>query len=173
MATKFSFGANGEVKKDENYILTDEDITALESSNDELDDTEHEEYVADQESSMEPKLLKLWLQEKSKGMSIHDFLAVHGGTSKASRPKAPSKPKGHSRQPSKVTQAKRRMGRQETLISCRDKEAIKRTYVIEIENLKRLEEIKVYLYQDQVIQFSEIVNDAIEHYFNCLKADNK
>lgn len=118
---------------------------------------------------MEPQRLRLWLQAKSQGVSIDEFLGNSKGARKKATAPRSDRPKGHSRQPSKSTLAKRRMGRQETLVNCRDKEAIRRTYIIEIENIKKLEEIKVFHYSDEIIQFSEIINDAIEHYYECLK----
>jgi len=71
----------------------------------------------------------------------------------------------HSRASSKINRIKKKMGRQELLLNSSGKESLRRTYLIE------LEEIKVFLYSDEVIQYSEIINEAIKHYYQCMKLD--
>ncbi len=77
----------------------------------------------------------------------------------------------HSRASSKINGIKKKMGRQETLLNSNGKESLRRTYLIEVENIKRLEEIKVFLYSDEVVQYNELINEAIKHYYKCMKLD--
>lgn len=51
----------------------------------------------------------------------------------------------HGRVSSKINKVKKKMGRQEILLNSSGKESLRRTYLIEAENIKRLEEIKVFL----------------------------
>lgn len=44
------------------------------------------------------------------------------------------------------------MGRQSTINNARNNESLRRTYIIETDNIKKLEEIKVFHYRDEIIK---------------------
>ncbi|WP_346905851.1 hypothetical protein [Clostridium sp.] len=77
----------------------------------------------------------------------------------------------HSRASSKINKIKKEVGKQELHLNSSGKASLRRTYLIEVDNIKKLEEIKVFLYSDEVIQYSEIINEAIKYYYNCMKVE--
>jgi len=123
----------------------------------------HEEDIEDPYSYMDIEDIKN-LEAKKKKVS-NKSKAIKGDSSQDKSYGLTS----HSRASSKI---KKKMGRQETLLNSSGKESLRRTYLIEVENIKRLEEIKVFLYSDEVVQYSEIINESIRHYYQCMKLDN-
>lgn len=83
--------------------------------------------------------------------------------------KKPSKKQFKNR--SEIDQASdlQKLYRQRIKKDVRNKDCVNRTYLIELDNIKRLEEIKLKLHKNKFVQLSEIINDAIECYYNSLK----
>lgn len=80
-------------------------------------------------------------------------------SSESINPQVNSTPKPAKPEPRSINQA--------TMVD----ELLKRTYMLKKSNIKRLQEIKVFLFND-LTGYSEIINAAIEHYYECLKVEN-
>jgi len=154
---KLIFSNDGTIKTIDNYVLSKEEEDAS------RDVLKHEEDIEDPYSYMDIEDIKN-LEAKKKKVS-NKSKAIKGDSSQDKSYGLTS----HSRASSKI---KKKMGRQETLLNSSGKESLRRTYLIEVENIKRLEEIKVFLYSDEVVQYSEIINESIRHYYQCMKLDN-
>lgn len=69
----------------------------------------------------------------------------------------------------KPKKSNKKIGRQMVHESPRGNDALRRTYIMEIENLKKLDEIKLIYHENPLIQYSEIVNEAIDFYYSQFK----
>jgi len=156
---KLIFSNDGTIKTIDNYMLSKEEEEA--SRNVER----YDEEVEDPYTYMDIEDIKN-LEAKKKKLNNTSLISKK----KSSIDKSYGLP-SHSRVSSKINKVRNKMGRQATYLNFNGKESLKRTYLIEIENIKRLEEIKVFLYSDEVIQYSEIINEAIKHYYNCMKVE--
>jgi len=156
---KLIFSNDGTIKTIDNYVLSKEEEDAS------RDVLKHEEDIEDPYSYMDIEDIKN-LEAKKKKVS-NKSKAIKGDSSQDKSYGLTS----HSRASSKIKKIKKKMGRQETLLNSSGKESLRRTYLIEVENIKRLEEIKVFLYSDEVVQYSEIINESIRHYYQCMKLD--
>lgn len=102
--------------------------------------------------------LMAWAKARYQGMSFDEF--------KESLLDNKSKEKNNQ------SEEHRKVGRQEVLSNSRGKEAVRRTYIMEVENLQKMEEIKVFLYRNQYIQLSQVINDAVKFYYDYLIKTN-
>ncbi|HBL06542.1 MAG TPA: hypothetical protein DDZ33_06360 [Clostridium sp.] len=157
---KLIFSNDGTIKTIDNYVLSKEEEDAS------RDVVKHEEDIEDPYTYMDIEDIKN-LEAKKKKVS-NKSKAIKENSSQDKSYGLTS----HSRASSKINGIKKKMGRQETLLNSSGKESLRRTYLIEVENIKRLEEIKVFLYSDEVVQYSEIINESIRHYYQCMKLDN-
>ena len=66
----------------------------------------------------------------------------------------------------------RKTGHQAPHINKQGTETIPRTYLIEVGCLKKLEKIKLLHLDNEYVQYSEIINDAIDCYFEILCRKN-
>jgi len=156
---KLIFSNDGTIKTIDNYVLSKEEEDAS------RDVLKHEEDIEDPYTYMDIEDIKN-LEAKKKKVS-NKSKAIKENSSQDKSYGLTS----HSRASSKINRIKKKMGRQETLLNSSGKESLRRTYLIEVENIKRLEEIKVFLYSDEVIQYNELINEAIKHYYQCMKLD--
>lgn len=156
---KLIFSNDGTIKTIDNYVLSNEEEEA--SKNIE----KYDEDVEDPYTYMDIEDIKNLEAKKNKGNNIPRVIKEKNSQDNSYGLKS------HSRTFSKINEVKKKMGKQATYFNLNGKESLKRTYLIEIENIKRLEEIKVFLYSDGVIQYSEIINEAIKHYYNCMKVE--
>jgi len=154
---KLIFSNDGTIKTIDNYVLSKEEAS--------MNVEKYDEDVEDQYAYMDIEDIKNLEDKKEKVKDMYMDIK-----------KKPSLDDSygvtnHSRASSKINKIKKKMGRQETLLNSSGKESLRRTYLIEVENIKRLEEIKVFLYSDEVVQYSEIINESIRHYYQCMKLD--
>ncbi len=156
---KLIFSNDGTIKTIDNYVLSKEEEDAS------RDVVKHEEDIEDPYTYMDIEDIKN-LEAKKKKVS-NKSKAIKENSSQDKSYGLTS----HSRASSKINRIKKKMGRQETLLNSSGKESLRRTYLIEVENIKRLEEIKVFLYSDEVVQYNELINKAINHYYQCMKLD--
>jgi len=156
---KLIFSNDGTIKTIDNYVLSKEEEDAS------RDVVKHEEDIEDPYTYMDIEDIKN-LEAKKKKVN-NKSRAIKENSSQDKSYGLTS----HSRASSKINRIKKKMGRQETLLNSSGKESLRRTYLIEVENIKRLEEIKVFLYSDEVIQYNELINEAIKHYYQCMKLD--
>ncbi len=156
---KLIFSNDGTIKTIDNYVLSNEEEEASRNIEKYDEDVEDPYTYVDIEDikNLEAKKKKV----KDMSMDIKEKPSLDNSYGLTS----------HSGTSSKINKVKKKMGRQVTYFNLNGKESLKRTYLIEIENIKRLEEIKVFLYSDGVIQYSEIINEAIKHYYNCMKVE--
>jgi len=158
---KLIFSNDGTIKTIDNYVLSKEEEEAS------RDVVKHEEDIEDPYTYMDIEDIKTIeakkkkVSNKSKARKENSFQDKSYGLT------------SHSRASSKINRIKKKMGRQETLLNSSGKESLRRTYLIEVENIKKLEEIKVFLYSDEVVQYNELINEAIRHYYQCLKLDRE
>ncbi|HAR85079.1 MAG TPA: hypothetical protein DCR69_05060 [Clostridium sp.] len=156
---KLIFSNDGTIKTIDNYVLSKEEEDAS------RDVVKHEEDIEDPYTYMDIEDIKN-LEAKKKKVSNKSKAIKENSSQDKSYGLT-----NHSRASSKINRIKKKMGRQELLLNSSGKESLRRTYLIEVENIKRLEEIKVFLYSDEVIQYSEIINEAIKHYYQCMKIE--
>ncbi|WP_346921059.1 hypothetical protein [Clostridium sp. UBA7339] len=156
---KLIFSNEGTIKTIDNYVLSKEEEDAS------RDVLKHEEDIEDPYTYMDIEDIKN-LEAKKKKVSNKSKAIKENSSQDKSYGLT-----NHSRASSKINRIKKKMGRQETLLNSSGKESLRRTYLIEVENIKRLEEIKVFLYSDEVVQYNELVNEAAKHYYECMKID--
>jgi hypothetical protein len=159
VSQKLVFNNDGTTKTIDSYILSNEEEEA--SRNVE----KYDEDVEDPYTYMDIDDIKK-IEAKKKKINNTSLISKK----KSSIDKSYGLP-SHSRVYSKINKVKKKMGRQEILLNSSGKESLRRTYLIEVENIKRLEEIKVFLYSDEAIQYSEVINEAIKHYYQCMKIE--
>jgi uncharacterized protein with ACT and thioredoxin-like domain len=156
---KLIFSDDGTIKTIDNYVLSNEEEEA--SRNVE----KYDEEVEDPYTYMDIEDIKTLEANKKKvnnmSRAIKEKISQDNSYGLTS----------NSRTSSKINKARKKTGRQATYLNFNGKQSLKRTYLIEMENIKRLEEIKVFLYSDEVIQYSEIINEAIKHYYQCMKIE--
>lgn len=153
---KLIFSNDGTIKTIDNYVLSKEEEDAS------RDVVKHEEDIENPYTYMDIEDIKNLVAKKKKVSNKSKVIKENSSQDKSYGLTS------HSRASSKI---KKKMGRQETLLNSSGKESLRRTYLIEVENIKRLEEIKVFLYSDEVVQYSEIINEAIKHYYQCMKIE--
>jgi hypothetical protein len=158
---KLIFSDDGTIKTIDNYVLSKEEEEA--SRNVE----KYDEEVDDPYAYMDIEDIKNLEAKKKKVNNMSR--AIEEKNSQDNSYGLTS----HSRASSKINKVKNKIGRQATYLNFNGKESLKRTYLIEMENIKKLEEIKVFLYSDEVIQYSEIINEAIKHYYQCMKIEKE
>ncbi|MEG0297573.1 MAG: hypothetical protein RR620_12715, partial [Clostridium sp.] len=151
--TKINFGAMGEAEVINNYKLTEEDLKNSEEIEEtylEEEDDEAEKYmsIAQLKSKMKKKSsdsknILMNREDKPRNKSINTKEGPRNAPMNKIEVNSDRENSGHSRSPSKLN---KKMGRQVTSINSAGNESLRRTYLIEIANIKRLEEIKVYLY---------------------------
>ncbi len=156
---KLIFSNDGTIKTIDNYVLSKEEEDASRNVVKHEEDIEDPYTYMDIEDIKNLKVKKKKGSNKSKAIKKNSFQDNYHGLT------------NHSRASSKINGIKKKMGRQETLLNSSGKESLRRTYLIEVENIKRLEEIKVFLYSDEVVQYNELINEAIRHYYQCMKLD--
>jgi len=156
---KLIFSDDGTIETIDNYVLSKEEEEAS------MNVEKYDEDVEDPYTYMNIEDIKNLedKKEKVKDMSMdikkkHSLDDSYGLTN-------------HSRASSKINKIKKEVGKQELHLNSSGKESLRRTYLIEVDNIKKLEEIKVFLYSDEVIQYSEIINEAIKHYYQCMKIE--
>ena len=163
----FNDGELNEVIRD--YSLTDEELASIKS----FDASAKDEEEVD-ESDMAIDEIKAWTKAQAKGMTYGEFKQY---TDEARKMKSTVISPGKdikrdlntvNAPRSKRRRRSRRPSKQEVICNVRGNESLRRTYIMEVENIQKLEEIKVLYYKNKYVQFSEILNDAVEHYYQCL-----
>ncbi|MEG1142603.1 MAG: hypothetical protein RSE41_09205 [Clostridia bacterium] len=156
---KLIFSDDGTIKTIDNYVLSKEEEEASK------DVEKYDEEAEDPYAYMDIEDIKSIEANKKKVNNISMAIKIKSSNNNSYGAA------NYSRVSSKINTVRKKMGRQETLLNSSGKESLRRTYLIEIENIKRLEEIKVFLYSDEVIQYNELINEAIKHYYQCMKLE--
>lgn len=174
---KFIFKDNGTTETIENYILDDEEIKELKEYDAARKQEEKEERENVDESEMSIEEIKAWTIAKAKGKSFEEFKDHWENKSSAPKEKVNSKakatpkinpPTNENIVPKTPRHKTRKTGHQAPHTNMRGTEAVARTYLIELQCLKKLEKIKLLHLDNEYIQYSEIINDAIDCYYEIL-----
>ncbi|GEM_PF-591522 len=158
---KLIFSDDGTIKTIDNYVLSQDEEEAS------RDVEKYDEDIEDPYTYMDIEDIKNLEAKKKKVSNKSRPIKENSSQDKSYRLTS------HSRASSKIIKIKKKMGKQELHLNSSGKESLRRTYLIEVENIKRLEEIKVFLYSDEVIQYSEIINEAIKHFYQCMKIEKE
>lgn len=154
---KILFKEDGSSEIINNYIPNDEEINELKAYDAAKKKEEKEEKENVDESEMSIEEIRAWTFAKTRGESYEEF-SQHW--------KKPSTPSSSLKSTSKKHSRRgKRSGRQISRLNTRGKDSVARSYLIELENIQRLEEIKVLYFHNEYIQYNEIINDAIEFYY--------
>lgn len=173
---KFIFNENGTTEKIENYIPDEEEINELKAYDAAILKEAKEEKENVDESEMSIEEIKAWTFAKARGESYEEFR--EHWDKKASSTKTKTKSKINTSTiastnisvkenivPKTPRHKARKTGHQTPHTNMRGTEAVARTYLIELQCLKKLEKIKLLHLDNEYIQYSEIINDAIDCYY--------
>ena len=173
--TKIIFKDNGTTETIENYIPDEEEINELKAYDAARLKEEKEEKEAVDESEMSIEEIKAWTFAKARGESYEEFREHWEEKSSSSKTKTKSKIKTNISTSTKENIAPkaprhkaRKTGHQVPHTNMRGTDAVARTYLIELGCLKKLEKIKLLHLDNEYIQYSEIINDAIDYYYEIL-----
>lgn len=160
---KFIFNENGTTETIENYIPDEEEINELKTYDAARLKEEKEERENVDESEMSIEEIKAWTFAKARGESYEDFRKHWDEKSSPSKSKEKNPYKNVT---SKAQSPKgKKSSRQKPRTNIRGMDSVSRTYLIELSNIKKLERLRLLHLDNDFVQYSEIINDAIAYYF--------
>lgn len=172
---KFIFNNDGTTETIENYILEEEEINELKAYDAARKKEEKEERDNVDESEMSIEEIKAWTVAKARGKSYEEFRDHWEDKSSSPKPKVKTSPKnGTSKNNSSKSMGPKgkKSSRQKPRTNIRGMDSVSRTYLMEIDNIKKLEKLRLMRLDEEFVQYSEIVNDAIEYYFEKVCGNN-
>lgn len=160
---KFIFNENGTTETIENYIPDEEEINELKTYDAARLKEEKEERENVDESEMSIEEIKAWTFAKARGENFEDFR--EHWEDKCSSPKTKQKTLPKNSSTKSMGSKGKKSSRQKPRTNIRGMDSVSRTYLMEIDNIKKLEKLRLMRLDDEFVQYSEIVNDAIDFYF--------